>query len=104
MISAISQVSHTDHAVWSLYCLCFAVKLVPETLYVIEAIGNDNVVSRQHSLHGRVFFRSGVLLGFGSMVDIAGDAKRLIVDEMDSQSGDACIGACAGDLGLEVFL
>lgn len=38
------------------------------------------------------------------MIDIAGQAKCLIIDEVYFQSTDAGIGARAGDLVLEVFL
>lgn len=37
------------------------------------------------------------------MVDAALDAECLVVDEMDSEAADACIGACARNLVLAVF-
>jgi hypothetical protein len=37
------------------------------------------------------------------MIDIPGNTKSLIVDEMDLQSGDARIGARVGDLGFTVL-
>jgi hypothetical protein len=38
------------------------------------------------------------------MVDCPRHTQRLIVDEMDFQSGDARIGGRVGDLGLTVLL
>jgi hypothetical protein len=38
------------------------------------------------------------------VVDTARDAKGLVVDQMDFEAADACIGTGACDLRLEVFL
>lgn len=76
-----------------MYGLGFAVELIAEALDVIHTIGNDDVIARQHPLHGRIFLRARILLGFGSVVDITSDAEGLIVDEMHIEPIDARIGA-----------
>jgi hypothetical protein len=43
---------YTDYAAWSLQCLGLAVQLIPETLDVIQPIGDDDVIARQYPLHG----------------------------------------------------
>jgi hypothetical protein len=42
----------TDHAAWRLQRLGLTVQLVSEALDVVHAIGDDDVIARQHSLHG----------------------------------------------------
>ena len=90
----------TDHAVGRLHRLGLAVQLVAEALDVVEPVGDDDVVARQHALDGRIFFRARILLGLCGVIDTPGDAEGLVVDEVDSEAADACIGAGTGDLGL----
>jgi hypothetical protein len=78
--------------------------LISEALDVIHAIGDDDVIARKHSLYGRIFLRTRILLGSCSVIDRARDTQRLIVDEVHFQSAGARIGSGAGDLGLAVFL
>lgn len=94
----------TDHTTWCLHSFGLTVQLVAEALDVIQTIGNDYVIARQHPLDGRIFLRAGIFLRPGSMVDVARDAKRLIVDQMDFESIEAGIGVGGRDLGLEVLL
>jgi hypothetical protein len=94
----------TNHTARRLYGLCLAVQLVPKALDVVQSIGNDNVIAREHPLHSRVFFRPRILLGLGGLIDIARDTERLVVDEMHFEAAGARIGAGTGDLGLEVLL
>lgn len=94
----------TDHAAGSLHCFGLTVQLVPEAFDVVQAIGNDYVIARQHPLHGRIFFRARILLGPGSVIDGARDPKALIVDEVDFKATGAGIGGSTGNLGLEVLL
>jgi hypothetical protein len=74
---------YTDDAAGGLQSLGLAVQLVAEALDVVQAIGDDDVVARQDSLDGGIFFRTCILLGFGGMVDGARHTKRLVVDKMD---------------------
>lgn len=94
----------TDYATRCLQSFGLAVQLIPEAFNIIEAIGDDYIVARQDSLDGRIFFRAGILLCFGSVVDRSRYAQRLIVDEVDLETTGAGIGRCAGNPGLEVFL
>lgn len=95
---------HTDNAAGGLQGLGLAVQLVAEAFDVVQAICNDNVIPRQDPLDGRIFFRTGILLGSGRAVDGARHAQHLVVDEMDLEAGRARIGRRAGNLGLEKLL
>lgn len=94
----------TDHAAGGLNSLGLTVELIAETFDIVETVGYDDVVAREHAFHGRVLFRPGVLLGLSGMVYPTGQAKRLIIDEVDLELAGAGIGALAGDLGLEEIL
>jgi hypothetical protein len=72
----------TDHAAGSRHGLGLAIQLVPEAFDVVQAIGDYNVIAREDSLYGRIFLRTGILLGPGGMIDRARDSQCLIVDEM----------------------
>jgi hypothetical protein len=93
----------TDHAAGSGYRLGLAIQLVSEALDVVQAVGNDNVIAREDSLYGRIFLRTRILLGFGSVIDSARDTQRLVVDEVHLQAAGARIGTGSGDLGLAVL-
>jgi len=84
-------VSNTNHAARGLQGFGFAVELIPEALDVVEAICNDDIIARQNPLDGRVFLGTCVLFGLRSVVDSAGEAKGLVVDEMDFEAADARI-------------
>ena len=94
----------TDDAAGGLNGLGLAVELVAEALDVIEAIGYDNVVTGEHSLDGRVLLGTGIFFCLGRVVYPPGQAKRLVVDEVDLEPAVAGIGVLAGDLGLEKVL
>lgn len=66
-----------------------AVQLIAKAFNIIWAIGNNYIVARQDTFDGRIFLGAGILLGFGGVVDGAGDAKGLIVDEMDLEFAGA---------------
>lgn len=94
----------TDDAARGLQCFGLAVQLVAEALDVVHSIGDDDVIARQHPLYGRIFFRPCIFLGSGSVVDAARYPEGLIVDEVDFQPADTCVGTWAGDGRLEMFL
>lgn len=94
----------TDDAAGRRDGLGLAVQLVAEALDVVEAVGDDNVVAREHSLYGRIFLRAGILLGPGRVIDMARDTQRLIVDEVHLEPAGARIGRVVGNLGLAVLL
>jgi hypothetical protein len=94
----------TDHAAGRLQGLGLAVQLVAEALDVVQPVGDDNVVARQHPLDGRILLRPRILLGLGRVVHAARHAERLVVDEMDLEATDAGIAGRARDAGLEVVL
>ena len=80
-----------DHAAWGLHSFCFAIQLIPESLYVVQAIGDHNGVLSQSSLYSRVFCSPSVLLRPSLSVDIATEAQRLVTDMADCQAADSCI-------------
>jgi hypothetical protein len=93
---------HAHHTAGRRHGLGLAVQLVPEALDVVHSIGDDDVVARQHALHGRIFLGTRILLSPRSVVDGARHAQRLVVDEVHLQSAGAGIGARGSNLGLAV--
>lgn len=94
----------TDDAAGGLDGLGLAIQLVAEAFDVVEAVGDDDVVTGEHPLHGRILFRAGILFSLGRVIYPTGHAKRLVVDEVDLELAGPRIGALAGDLGLEEVL
>lgn len=94
----------TDDAAGGLNSLGLAVELIAEALDVIQAVGNDNVVTGEHALDGRVLLGTSILLCLGRVIYPTGQAKRLVVDKVDLEPAGARIGVLAGDLGLEKLL
>lgn len=94
----------TDHAAGSLNGLGLAVELIAKTFDVVQAIGDDDVVAREHPLYGRILLGAGILFSLGRVIDATGHAKRLIIDEVDLEPAGSPISTLAGDLGLEEIL
>lgn len=94
----------THDAARRLHSLGLAVQLVPEALDVVQAVGNDNVVPREHALHGRVLLGARILLGSGCVVDAARHTQRLVVDQVHLQATAAPVGALTRDAGFQRVL
>ena len=75
--------------------------MVPKPLDVVQTIGDDDGISTQCALDGRVLCSSSLLFGAGFAVDISRDTETLIVDVEDCEAGYVWIGRGL-DLGVKV--
>jgi hypothetical protein len=89
------------HTTRRLHRLGLTVELVPEALDIVQAVGNDDRVAVEQSLHRRHLRGTCILLRPGSTIGGAGEAERLGGDVVYCEPCDSGVGR-RGDSGGEV--
>lgn len=75
-----------NYAICSLHCFCFAVELVAETFDVVHSVCYDDCVLREVPFYGGGEGCSSVFFGTSCGIDIAIEAKIVVIDVDDFET------------------